>query len=81
MSKKTIVTLNIGSTGVKLLSMRGKEIRKWGSLPLPAGLVKDGLILKPKVVGTVINSLFKSTGTARKTLSSVLPDCLLFTAR
>jgi Tfp pilus assembly protein PilN len=66
MSKKTIVALNIGSTGVKLLSMRGKEIEKWGSLPLPPGLVKDGLILKPKVVGTVINSLFKSTGITRK---------------
>jgi Tfp pilus assembly protein PilN len=66
MSNKTIVTLNISSTGVKLLSMRGKEIKKWGSMPLPPGLVKDGLILKPKVVGTVINSLFKSTGIIRK---------------
>jgi Tfp pilus assembly protein PilN len=66
MSNKTIVALNIGSTGVKLLSMRGKEIEKWGSLPLPPGLVKDGLILKPKVIGTVINSLFKSTGISRK---------------
>jgi hypothetical protein len=63
---KTVATLNISSTGVKLLSLQGREITKWGSLPLPPGLVKDGLILKPKVVGTVINSLFKSTGITRK---------------
>jgi hypothetical protein len=66
MSTKTIATLNISSTGVKLLSLRGSEIKKWGSMPLPPGLVKDGLILKPKVVGTVINSLFKSAGITKK---------------
>ncbi|OGO21877.1 MAG: hypothetical protein A2144_04800 [Chloroflexi bacterium RBG_16_50_9] len=35
-------------------------------MPLPPGLVKDGMILRPKVVGTVISSLFKSTGIPRK---------------
>ncbi|MBA7616178.1 hypothetical protein ES703_23474 [subsurface metagenome] len=61
MSDKTYVTLNISSTSVRLLSVRGRRVRKWSSLPLPPGLVKDGLILRPKVVGAVISSLFKST--------------------
>ena len=35
-------------------------------MPLPRGLVKDGLILRPKVVGAVISALFKSTEIPRK---------------
>jgi len=66
MSGRTYVTLNISSTSVRLLSVRGREVEKWGSMPLPPGLVKDGLILRPKVVGAVINSLFKSTGVPKK---------------
>lgn len=66
MSGRTYVTLNISPTSVRLLSVRGREVEKWGSMPLPPGLVKDGLILRPKVVGAVINSLFKSTGITKK---------------
>ena len=61
----TYVTLNISSTSVRLLSVRGRQVRKWGSAPLPPGLVKDGLILRPKVVGAVIGALFKSTEVPR----------------
>jgi hypothetical protein len=66
MSGRTYATLNISSTSVRLLSVRGREVKKWGSMPLPPGLIKDGLILRPKVVGAVIGSLFKSTGVPRK---------------
>ena len=66
MYDKTYVTLNISSTSVRLLSVTGRQVRKWGSMPLPAGLVKDGLILRPKVVGAVISALFKSTGAPKK---------------
>ena len=61
MYDRTYVTLNISSTSVRLLSVKGRQVRKWGSVPLPPGLVKDGLILRPKVVGAVISALFKST--------------------
>jgi Tfp pilus assembly protein PilN len=66
MGGRTYTTLNISSNSIRLLSVRGREVTKWGSMPLPPGLVKDGLILRPKVVGAVINSLFKSTGVPRK---------------
>ena len=61
MYDRTYVTLNIGYTSVRLLSVKGNQVKKWGSASLPPGLVKDGLILKPKVVGAVISALFKST--------------------
>jgi len=66
MSGRTYVTLNISPASVRLLSVSGREVKKWGSMPLPPGLIKDGLILKPKVVGAVIGSLFKSTGVPKK---------------
>jgi type IV pilus assembly protein PilM len=55
------VTLNITANSVRLLSVKGKQVERWGSVPLAPGLVKDGFILQPKAVGTAINTLFKST--------------------
>jgi type IV pilus assembly protein PilM len=55
------VTLNITAKSVRLLSVKGKQVEKWGSIPLAPGLVKDGFILQPKAVGEAISTLFKST--------------------
>lgn len=66
MYDRMCVTLNISSTSVRLLSVQGGKVRKWGSVPLPPGLVKNGLILRPKVVGAVIGALFKSTEVPKK---------------
>jgi type IV pilus assembly protein PilM len=60
------VTLNISATSIRVLSVRGRQVKKWGSLPLAPGLVRDGLILQPKAVGAAINELFKSTKVAKK---------------
>ncbi|MCX8126945.1 MAG: pilus assembly protein PilM, partial [Dehalococcoidia bacterium] len=37
----------------------------WHKLPLPEGLIRDGLILNPQEVGRTIAALFKSAGVAR----------------
>ena len=55
------VTLNISATSIKLLSVEGGKVDKWGKAPLAPGLVRDGLILQPKAVGAAIDALFKST--------------------
>jgi len=55
------VTLNISATSIRLLWVKGRQVKKWGSMPLAPGLVRDGLILQPKAVGAAINDLFKST--------------------
>jgi len=54
------VTLNISDTSIRLLSTKGRQVDKWGSVPLEPGLVKDGIILQPKAVGEAIDALFKS---------------------
>ena len=59
------VTLNISDTSIRLLSTKGRQVDKWGSMPLAPGLVKDGLILQPKAVGEAIDALFKSVKVAK----------------
>lgn len=60
------VTLSISATSIRLLSVKGRRVKKWASQPLAAGLVKDGLILQPEAVGAAIDALFKVTGVPRK---------------
>jgi len=54
------VALNISATSIRLLSVKGRHIQKWGDAPLASGLVSDGLILQPRAVGEAIDALFKS---------------------
>jgi hypothetical protein len=74
------VSLCIGSNDIKLLSLKGRQIKKWASLALKDGLVKDGLVLEPAAVGEAVASLFKSTGIPREGVVTSLAG-LSFTYR
>jgi Tfp pilus assembly protein PilN len=55
------VALNISNISIRILSVKGRQVKKWGSQVLAEGLVRDGLILEPQTVGEAIDALFKST--------------------
>jgi hypothetical protein len=74
------VTLSISNHNIKVLSIKGKQVNKWGSLVLENGLVRDGQILQPQAVGEVIASLFKSTGVLKERVITSLSG-LSFTYR
>jgi len=74
------VTLTISATSIRLLSLKGRQVRKWASNSLSAGLVRDGLILQPKAVGAAIDALFEAAGIPRKRVI-VSMDGLPFTYR
>ena len=57
---KKIVTLYIDDTGLQVLEIRGKQIRKWGDLPLEPGLVKANVVIKEAEVAARIKQLFKA---------------------
>jgi len=59
-------TLSISNNSVRVLSVKGKRINKWGNATLTAGLVRDGLITQPDIVGKAIRDLFKSTKIPRE---------------
>ncbi len=54
------VTIDISAKDIKLVSFKGNQVEKWGTAPLAPGIVRDGQILEPKVVGAKIDTLFKS---------------------
>jgi type IV pilus assembly protein PilM len=74
------VTLNISTNSIRILSVKGRQVKKWGSLPLAARLVRDGLILQPEAVGEAIDALFKSTKIPREKVITSLTG-LSFTYR
>ena len=52
------VTLNIEPSSIRALTVEGKSVVRWASMPLEPGLVKDGLITDPAKVGSAIDALF-----------------------
>jgi Tfp pilus assembly protein PilN len=56
----TYVALNISNSSLRVLSARGRQVKKWGSQALETGLVRDGIIQQPKAVAEAIDLLFKS---------------------
>jgi type IV pilus assembly protein PilM len=74
------VTLNITATSVRLLSVKGKQVERWGSAPLAPGLVRDGFILQPKAVGEIISNLFESAKVPKQKVITSLTG-LSFTYR
>ncbi len=66
------VTLNISNHNIKVLSVKGKQVKKWGNLSLENELVQDGQIIEPQTVGEEIANLFKSTGVPKeKVITSI----------
>ncbi len=63
---RSTVTLNIEATSARVLVADGRRVTHWGSVPLPPGLVKDGLIVAPAQVGSLIESLLVDRKLSRK---------------
>jgi len=56
---KKVTTLFIRDDVVNLLVVEGKQIKKWASLPLEPGLVKQGLVLDEAQMAAKLKELFK----------------------
>jgi len=74
------VALNISNSSIQLLSLKGRQVKRWGSAALAEGLVRDGLVLQPQAVGEAIDSLFKSSKIPRENVVVTLAG-LSFTYR
>ncbi len=59
---KTISTLFVRGDSVAYLAAKGRRVTRWIELPLEPGLVKDGLITDPKVVGSRIHGMLRAEG-------------------
>jgi Tfp pilus assembly PilM family ATPase/Tfp pilus assembly protein PilN len=74
------VSLEISNSNIKILSLKGRQVIKWGSAALKGGLVRDGLIMEPQSVAEAVNELFKATGIRKENVAVSLAG-LSFTYR
>lgn len=62
MFSSKVTTLSIESSNIRVVTLNGRKVERWGNMSLAPGLVKEGLIVQPKAVGQAIDALFKSLG-------------------
>jgi len=58
-SSQEAVTVNVEERSLRLLTVKGGEVQKWGQAPLGPGLVENGLVRDPAQVGSAIETLFE----------------------
>lgn len=59
---KRIVTLDIDNTSIRVLELDGNRVRRWGTAALEPGLVENGNVVNPELVGARIRELMASVG-------------------
>jgi len=65
-------TLVVESTDIRYLTTRGGQVQKWGSSPLPEGLVVAGAVTDPVELGGAIDAVFTEQELERKRVISSL---------
>lgn len=65
-SSQETVTVNIEERSLRLLTVKGGQVQKWGQVPLKPRLVENGLIRDPEQVGLAIESLFREQKAPKK---------------
>ncbi len=69
---KQATSIYIDSSAIWVLVARGEQPRKWASMPLERGLVKDGVIQEPDTVASKIKELWRTQKIAeRKVVAGV----------
>ena len=63
------VTINISSQNLKITAGNNGRIEKWASLPVDPGLIKDGLIIEPEVIGHQLNAWFEKERLPRRSVA------------
>jgi type IV pilus assembly protein PilM len=67
-----MVTLDIEDTSIRMMVVRGRQVEVAASLPLEPGLVRDGVIVDPVMVGRHIGELMAANGiTEKKVMVSI----------
>jgi len=59
---KKIVTLDIDNTSVRLLELDGNRVKRWGTTALEPGMVENGNVVNPELVGARIRELMVTLG-------------------
>jgi len=74
-----IVTLYIDDSSIRLLVTSGKQIKKWGEMPLEPGLVEGAVVIKEAEVAAKIKQLLKEQKVRARTVILGLSGLLCLT--
>ncbi|MHB1296735.1 MAG: type IV pilus biogenesis protein PilM [Anaerolineae bacterium] len=67
---RDVTTLAIEATDLRFVSTKKGAVDKWGSVPLPQGLISQGFITNAPEMGKVIDELFTAQNLSRKRVIS-----------
>jgi type IV pilus assembly protein PilM len=74
--KKQVVGLDIGSSSLKLVevldSADGYLLNHFSQIPLPRGIIVDGLLVDQRALTEKIKELFKKSGCSKKAIVTSL---------
>ncbi|MFC1968730.1 pilus assembly protein PilM [Chloroflexota bacterium] len=56
------ITLEIGSSVIRLMETRGRRIMNWASLSLDPGIVEKGVVSDPQALGAAVKQLMIASG-------------------
>lgn len=69
---KRVITLYVDDSSLRLLVAKGKKVKKWATLPLEPGLVRDGVIIDKEKVAAKIKELLQAQKVkARKVITGL----------
>lgn len=71
---KSIIGIDMGHDSLKLALVRGKEVKKAVSVPMPVKLVNDGRIISPQTMGELIYASAKDNGLRGSGAAVCLPN-------
>lgn len=57
-----IITLDINTSDIRLLMVKGNFIVKWASAPITPGMVDGGVVKEPAILGLKIKQLMEASG-------------------
>ena len=57
---RTVMTLYLEDSDIKLIIARGRQVKLWASVPLPPGLIEGGLIIDEAQVADKVRELINS---------------------
>lgn len=75
---KTILGVDIGHDQLKLALVRGKQVIKTASAPMPENLLKQGRVASRETMGELIKSTMKAGGIHAGKAAFVLPNEVVF---
>ena len=75
---KTILGVDIGHDQLKLALVRGKQVLKTASAPMPENLLKEGRIASRETMGELIKATMKSGGIRAGHAALALPNQVVF---